>query len=204
MQRSASEWAFQEFLKQNMASDDGKRPKQQEGSSNGEDECDDEIGQKRAAVKDRVALPGTDGDADKVSGALCPLFTGLGEEIGKGGAVPVDPCELKQKLNLACAAVALTRVTGISSTDFVPSTADANQSQKISLGSDARAAVLASQSSGTGSGIIYNGALGSSSSGPIGIPALPPKPKGEVSQARTTTSGSSRDQSDDDDLEVGP
>ncbi|GLJ10594.1 hypothetical protein SUGI_0131300 [Cryptomeria japonica] len=213
MQRSASEWAFQEFLKQHESNDEGKkRPvappaPQEEGdeeASIGGENDDGGKGKKRPAGKDRVALAGTGGDADKVSGALCPLFTGLGEELGKGGARPVDPHELKQKLHLACAAVALTRVTGNSSTDLVPSAVDANQSQNISLGPDARAAVLASQSSGTGSGIIYNGAPGSSASGPIGIPALPPKPKGGVSQARTNTSGSSREQSDDEDLEVGP
>lgn len=213
MQRSASEWAFQEFLKHHESNVGGmKKPapvsgteeeENEEASSGGEND-DGGRGKKRPAGEDCVALAGTGGDADKVSGALCPLFTGLGEDLGKGGAGPVDRHELKQKLNLACAAVALTRATGISSTDLVPSAADANQSQNVSLGPDARAAVLASQCSGTGSGIMYNGAPGSSASGPIGIPALPPKPKGGVSQAKTNTSGSSREQSDDDDLEVGP
>ncbi|KAI5080769.1 hypothetical protein GOP47_0003952 [Adiantum capillus-veneris] len=43
------------------------------------------------------------------------------------------------------------------------------------------------------------------SSGPIGIPALPPKPKGGVAysgMARMNTSGSSREQSDDEDAEL--
>lgn len=41
--------------------------------------------------------------------------------------------------------------------------------------------------------------------GPIGIPALPPKPKGGVAysgMARMNTSGSSREQSDDEDAEL--
>uniref|UniRef100_A0A0C9QWW3 TSA: Wollemia nobilis Ref_Wollemi_Transcript_2503_1784 transcribed RNA sequence n=1 Tax=Wollemia nobilis TaxID=56998 RepID=A0A0C9QWW3_9CONI len=204
MQRSASEWDFQEFLKQNTIHGDGR--KDDKNPSSGGEVGRDET--PKLAVKDHAPLPTADGDADKVSVALSPLFRGLGGELDKGG-LPADPREyqslLTEKLNLACAAVALTRVTtGSGYTDFDPTTVDANHSQKMSLEQDARATKLASQSSSTGLGTIYNGASGSSTSGPIGIPALPPKPMCGIAQARTTTSGSSREQSDDDDQEVGP
>ena len=54
----------------------------------------------------------------------------------------------------------------------------------------------------SGSRPIYNGALGHTVSQPLGIPALPPKPHSGTAQIKTTTSGSSREQTDDDELEA--
>lgn len=189
MSRSASEWAFQKFLNY----DDGSKIPSEDGGDHNP-----------VGVKDPLPHFRT----DNLTAALNPLFSDLGDELRKDEVPPpTDPRDyqtlLKQRLNLACAAVALTRVTGISSPGPGPSTVDANQSQKITLGSEGRAASLVSQSSATDPRAIYIGAVSSTASGPIGIPALPPKPKGENSQMRTT-SGSSREQSDDDDQEVGP
>lgn len=182
MSRSASEWAFQKFL----SFDGSKIP-----SEDGEGE------QKPLGVKD----PLLHGHMDNVPAALSPLFAEVKDEV----LLPTDPRDyeafLKRRLNLACAAVAFTRVTGISSPGPGPSTVDANQSQNT-LGSE-RAASLVSQSSATDARAIYVGAASSTASGPIGIPALPPQPKSGNTQVRTT-SGSSREQSDDDDQEVGP
>lgn len=190
MSRSASEWAFQKFLNY----DDSSTILSEDGEGD----------HKPVGVKDPLPHCRT----DNLSAALSPLFADLGDELRKDEVPPpTDPRDyqtfLKRRLNLACAAVALTRVTGISSPCPGPSTMDANQSQKITLGSEGRAASLVSQSSATDPRAIYVGAVSSTASGPIGIPALPPQPKGGNSQVRTT-SGSSREQSDDDDQEVGP
>lgn len=187
MSRSASEWAFQKFLGY-----DGSEIPSEDGEGD----------QKPFGVKD----PLPHGHMDNVSAALSPLFAEVGNQLRKDEVfLPTDPRDyqalLKRRLNLACAAVAFTRVTGISSPGPGTSTVDANQSENT-LGSE-RAASLVSQSSATDARAIYVGAASSTASGPIGIPALPPQPKSGNTQVRTT-SGSSREQSDDDDQEVGP
>lgn len=188
MSRSASEWAFQKFLNY-----DGSEIPSEDGEGD----------HKTLGLTD----PLPHGRMDNLSAPLSPLFGEVGDELRKGEVPPpTDPRDhqtfLKRRLNLACAAVAFTRVTGISSPGPGPSTVDANQSQNT-LVSEGRAASLVSQSSATDARAIYIGAVSSTGSGPIGIPALPPKPKGGNTQVRTT-SGSSREQSDDDDQEVGP
>ncbi|GLJ11426.1 hypothetical protein SUGI_0167080 [Cryptomeria japonica] len=133
----------------------------------------------------------------------------------EGGAPPVETEKapdhnpqdyetiLKQKLDLACAAVALTRASGTNFQDPTPLTVVSQQSQNVGTELKAVATTSASQTSGTGLQPIYCGAVGSAVAEPIGIPALPPKPqKIGSAQFKATTSGSSREQTDDDDLEA--
>ncbi|CAK9877923.1 unnamed protein product [Sphagnum jensenii] len=153
MNRSASEWAFQEFLKEHMAAAAasvtaapqlgyGRKPVIYEESEDDEKEAEsDEVSGASAAA---------------AAAAVPRVIAALDQETS-------NPQEyehfLKYKLDLACAAVALTRVCGV---DTVQRT----------------------------------------SAGPIGIPALPPKPQcGAVSavpqrKTRPITSGS--EISDDD------
>ncbi|KAI3857755.1 hypothetical protein MKW92_001132 [Papaver armeniacum] len=111
---------------------------------------------------------------------------------------PIDAKEyqeiLKQRLTQACAAVAMSRVSTVKSQD---STTFPNTGVQVS---DA----LPLESQATSKGFEYkfssvqNKAVGR---GPVGIPALPAVQKISGAPVRPTTSGSSREQSDDDDLE---
>ncbi|MCL7050466.1 hypothetical protein MKW94_007765 [Papaver nudicaule] len=111
---------------------------------------------------------------------------------------PIDAKEyqeiLKQRLTQACAAVAMTRVSTVKSQD---STAFPNAGMQVS-----DALPLESQATSKGFGYkfssVQNKAVGG---GPVGIPALPAVQKISGAPVRPTTSGSSREQSDDDDLE---
>lgn len=135
---------------------------------------------------------------------LSPLLKGTGSVIEKGVVTHTNPQEyesfLKQRLDLACAAVALTRASGIDFHGAPPLTFGAQHSQNLGMESQAGSTISVAQSSG--SRPIHNGALGHNVSQPIGIPALPPKPQSGTAQIKTTTSGSSREQTDDDDLEA--
>ncbi|KAI3957552.1 hypothetical protein MKX01_001911 [Papaver californicum] len=101
---------------------------------------------------------------------------------------------LKQRLTQACAAVAMARVSTVKSQD---STTLPNAGVQMS-----DALPLESQATSKGFGYkfssVENKAVGG---GPVGIPALPAVQKISGVPVRPTTSGSSREQSDDDDLE---
>eukprot|EP01018_Ginkgo_biloba_P039543 Gb_21347 [translate_table: standard] len=225
MNRSASEWAFQRFLKETSSNDRHEKQSSSVDAAaaavvvvNDDDVMEVKGGEVRreevagnelsvTPPKDR-ATSGSAGGGGMVneSVALNPLFKGMGDAMEKG-VLHSNPQEyehfLKQRLDLACAAVALTRASaGINCQDSASLTVGAQQSLNIGVGSQAGAAPSVSQSSVTGSRAIYNGALGNTVSGPIGIPALPPKPKCGSDQIKTTTSGSSREQTDDDELEA--
>ncbi|GMH10478.1 hypothetical protein Nepgr_012319 [Nepenthes gracilis] len=95
---------------------------------------------------------------------------------------------LKSRLNLTCAAVALTRAP------YVVAQASAGVTETASQGSvDPQ----------TGSPVTSKGSQYKDAGVPIGIPALPAMQKKYVAQIKTTTSCSSKDpdQSDDDELE---
>ncbi|CAM6022011.1 unnamed protein product [Sphagnum balticum] len=151
MSRSASEWAFQEFLKEHMAAAAasvtaapqlgyGRKPVIYEESEDDEKEA----------------------ESDEVSGASAAAAAAP-HVIAAPDQETSNPQEyehfLKYKLDLACAAVALTRVCGV---DTVQRT----------------------------------------SAGPIGIPALPPKPQcgaaSAVPQRKTRPITSGSEISDDD------
>jgi len=140
MNRSASEWAFQEFLKEHMAATAasvtaapqlgyGRKPVIYEESEDDEKEAEsDEVSGASAAaataaprviaaLDQEVMKPSSSrsimADDVQVTGALNPLFSGLRDEVNCGDQTS-NPQEyehfLKYKLDLACAAVALTRV----------------------------------------------------------------------------------------------
>jgi len=212
MNRSASEWAFQEFLKEHMAATAasvtaapqlgyGRKPVIYEESEDDEKEAEsDEVSGASAAaataaprviaaLDQEVMKPSSSrsimADDVQVTGALNPLFSGLRDEVNCGDQTS-NPQEyehfLKYKLDLACAAVALTRpITG----------------GGLKLRSDAAQQPIPATDASCGVDTVQR-----TSAGPIGIPALPPKPQcGAVSavpqrKTRPITSGS--EISDDD------
>ena len=131
LNRSSSEWSFQEFLKDNLPAGPLKLrpacksrflqdPERQEQGSEPEPFL-------RAA--ELRLYPRSEDPSAAVEGALNPLFSGLRQEklipapdpttiAASGGVVGSYPeeyeCFLKHKLEMACAAVAMTRVPTIS------------------------------------------------------------------------------------------
>jgi hypothetical protein len=138
MNRSASEWAFQEFLKAHEAAGSnvphlGHRSRSiiYEDNEEEKEEVVAAVVADAAAESDEVsditASHVIAGDQDvkptssvseevEVTGALNPLFSGLRGEVN-GRNQMINPQEyehfLKYKLDLACAAVALTRVSAL-------------------------------------------------------------------------------------------
>ncbi|XP_077245430.1 light-inducible protein CPRF2-like isoform X2 [Tasmannia lanceolata] len=109
--------------------------------------------------------------------------------------VPIDSDEyqelLKQRLNLACAAVALTRASNLKPQDSAPvAGGELPASETSQLGSQALG-------SGCGFSKMQDKVVG----GPVGIPALPYILKNSGVQIRPAASGSSREESEDDDPE---
>lgn len=103
---------------------------------------------------------------------------------------------LKTKLNLACAAVALSRGSLVKFEDPTAShdsgSQSSNPSQVVS-----QATLKGSDPSGNDSSKLQN----KEAKVPVGVPSLPAMQKKPAIAIRQTTSGSSRDQSDDEEAE---
>ncbi|KAI3937356.1 hypothetical protein MKW98_001927 [Papaver atlanticum] len=193
MKRSSSEWAFQRFLQEAVTSPTNSLSSSTSNtvvplfppstllpssSSRSPDEEVIEIkdNHNHHHIQNHHPLPSSD-----------PLLKS-----------PIDAKEyqeiLKQRLTQACAAVAMSRVSTVKSQD---STTFPNTGVQVS-----DALPLESQATSKGFGYkfssVQNKAVGG---GPVGIPALPAVQKISGMPVRPTTSGSSREQSDDDDLE---
>lgn len=123
----------------------------------------------------------------QISGALNPLFTGLQNAVPNFGHCRPHEYEifLKRQLDMACAAVALTQIQRRSSAHGIGMAVPNVKPETTET--------------------IQHRDGGSAVSEPIGIPALPPKPNGESAfrgSIRINTSGSSGEQSDDEDEDV--
>uniref|UniRef100_A0A7N0U278 BZIP domain-containing protein n=1 Tax=Kalanchoe fedtschenkoi TaxID=63787 RepID=A0A7N0U278_KALFE len=112
--------------------------------------------------------------------------------------VPIDSDEyqafLKTRLDLACAAVAMTRASTGKPQDSSTST---DSGTKALNASQVRSHVNKKVCVGSGS----DSSKRKNKDGPLGNPTLPAKPSKHVVQVKSTTSGSSRELSDDDELE---
>lgn len=183
MNRSSSEWTFQKFLEE--ASEDPSPP---------------------TAAAAALALstasssppPPPPAAADRDEEVLeTKKFHASDPSFAHG---PADPTEyqtlLKRRLDLACAAVALSRASDAKPQDSAPSVDGAsNSSDALRLASQGPGKV-----SGSGSGLMWT--QDKAISGSSGISSLPPVQKNPSTQAIPATSGSSRDQSDDEELEA--
>lgn len=169
MNRSSSEWAFQRFLQE--------------------------------------AQNKTDANANAANAANVVEIKDVQPPIGINSAaaaglppnnIPVDSDEyqafLKTRLDLACAAVALTRASNMKSQE---SAAIAKGSQMTSTSQ------LGSEAPSKGSGYVLPKGQENDATGTGGIPSLQAMQKKSGVPARSTTSGSSREQSDDDDEAEG-
>ncbi|KAI4338649.1 hypothetical protein MLD38_023681 [Melastoma candidum] len=165
MNRSESEWAFQRFLLEANAAEGDEVEEEEDVVEINDPPC-------------RKDEPGTR-NGDEVGKAGKPE----GDLMGNG-KVPVDAEEyqafLKSKLNLACAAVALSRASFVRQRDS--SSLDCPQSTKSSM---------------TGSQALSKGHRPSRSLDKE-VPTLSAIQKTPAVPVKSGTSGSSRDQSDDD------
>lgn len=127
LNRSSSEWSFQEFLKDNLPAGPLKlRPACKsrflQDPERQEQGCEPEPFLRAAELR---LYPRSEDPSAAVEGALNPLFSGLRDEKlipapdpttiaasgGVAGSYPEEyECFLKHKLEMACAAVAMTRV----------------------------------------------------------------------------------------------
>ncbi|KAJ0526222.1 putative transcription factor bZIP family [Helianthus annuus] len=174
MNRSMSEWQFQCFLQE------ASVPKE---SSSSRPNHVVEIKDQDEQVQDK-------NNQKKEEGATTS-FGGSG--VAGPVNVPDDSEEyqayLKSRLNLACAAVALTRASSVKTQDFATIPDNGSQASNTSqLGYQAP------------SKVDPKGA-GKDGGAPVGIPSLPVIPKKAAIPVKSATSGSSRELSDDDELE---
>ncbi|KAK9146529.1 hypothetical protein Sjap_006432 [Stephania japonica] len=194
MNRSASEWAFQRFLQEAIA------------TSPSSSSIDPRLGS--SSNKAAGSAAESEGDVveikDPARSSPPPTTTkGSGPSGAAEGPrdlrseVPSDSEEyqalLKRRLDLACAAVALARSSAVKSPN---SASSVDKTSNL-----ANATQLGSQASAKGSGSALPTEQDKVINGPIGLPALPAVQNVASAQTRPTTSVSSREQSDDEDGE---
>ncbi|KAG2328994.1 hypothetical protein Bca4012_021385 [Brassica carinata] len=186
MTRSQSEWAFQRLLREMSGSDESPTtinvrsppPAQSEQSLSTVDETADVVEiQKPPPPPPRNSA---DDDDDRGNRSRARSSDPLDSDV------VVDPNQyhaiLKSKLEIACAAVA-RRVGTVK-----PEDSSGNQKPSLPLGSQAQGSVVVAQTSPGASSVRS-------------VPSASVKKKPDVVPARQTTSISSRDDSDDDDLD---
>lgn len=175
MNRSSSEWAFQRFLQEATAADTTT------SSSSSQQIKDQTLNQNLIADQPKLPMSNT---------------ASFGSEPPPN--IPIDSDEyqafLKKRLDLACAAFALTRANCVKPHDSV-----SLPSEKGSL--SATASQSGSQVLPKGFGQELAKVQDKDVDEPVGIPPLPAVQKKPGIQVRSTTSGSSGDQSDDDEAE---
>ncbi|KAM5561586.1 light-inducible protein CPRF2 [Rosa sericea] len=177
MNRSASEWAFQRFLQQEASVSPSSSSKAQ-----------NDVEETKVNATS-MALPNGPN----------PTNTNSSAASIKAPNVPVDSEEyqafLKTKLDLACAAVALSRVKGplVKAQDSA-SLADSGQQASDAL-------QLGSQTPFQGAGNDLCRSYDKNANAQLGIPSLPTIQSRSGASLRQATSGSSRELSDDEEVE---
>ncbi|KAI3761834.1 hypothetical protein L1987_52256 [Smallanthus sonchifolius] len=175
MNRSISEWQFQRFLQ------DASAPP--ESSSSRPNDV--------AEITDQDEIEYKNQSAATTTSYVAPVIAGPPN-------VPVDSDEyqtyLKSRLNLACAAAAaLTRASSVKTQDFAAVRDNGSQASYT--------AQLGYQAPSKAPGLDPKEA-GKDGGGPVGIPSLPVIQKNAAIPVKSATSGSSRELSDDDELDA--
>nr|XP_011457963.1 PREDICTED: light-inducible protein CPRF2 isoform X2 [Fragaria vesca subsp. vesca] len=171
MNRSASEWAFEQFLEEVVSPPPPPPPPPPAASAHSSTSKREEVDEEVVEIKkpDRLQQqhlncpPPPPSDPPSTAQINSDQYREL----------------LKSKLNLACAAVALTRP--VDSDNVAQTQSVAPQPSQLTTGLHKKGAGLPQSEADTS---------------PLGIPALP-----AIQKKAQTTSGSSKDDSDDDDLE---
>ncbi|KAF7817835.1 Light-inducible protein CPRF2 [Senna tora] len=181
MNRSASEWAFQRFLQE--ASSDTSHP----SPSSDLDKNDDLILEIKQPPNPKPKPEQTPPTVHNKNG---PPPSNISVDSEQYQAI------LKSKLDLACAAVALSRGSLVKSQDPASFPDGVSQAHNPSKGGFP-ATLEGSGPSGNDPSNIHDKVA----KGPVGIPSLPANQKKPVVTTRPTTSGSSRELSDDEEAE---
>ncbi|XP_042989794.1 light-inducible protein CPRF2-like isoform X1 [Carya illinoinensis] len=200
MNRSESEWAFQRFL-QLEASSNAETQTETESAVHPNKEVVVEIGDDEDNTKNANNISNHNNIIRNKSATSTASTSSFGESCtapfnAPPPNIPIDSDEyqdfLKSKLNLACAAVALTRGPLVKPQDSAALSDNGLQASNTSQ--------LGSQAPSKGAGCDSSWSREKDSNGSLGIPSLPVQKKSGV-PARPTTSGSSREQSDDEEVE---
>ncbi|XP_027160960.1 light-inducible protein CPRF2 isoform X1 [Coffea eugenioides] len=204
--RSSSEWAFQRFLQEASATNHSPSPPQpqpQPASSNPRPQSD--VVEINDNISNRDSNAATSDNKNKIlNNSSDNLEVKVASTTSFEGPVPpnipVDSEEyqafLKSKLDLACAAVALSRANYMK-----PRESAAMLPDSASQGSSTSTTPVASQVVSKGVGPDPVKGQDKDVGGPLGIPSLPALQKKSGIQMRSTTSGSSREESDEDEGE---
>ncbi|CAN4111292.1 unnamed protein product [Withania somnifera] len=192
MNRSSSEWAFHRFLQEatnagGTTTSSTLQPPTMASSSSSSYEND------VVEIKDEnLSTPNPD-SSTALNAKPATSFVSVPSQN-----IPVDSEEyqafLKSRLDLACAAVALSRAKNLK--PQVSSSAAPDKGSET-----ARVSQSVSHISTKGSGQEGAKIQDKDSDGQVGIPSLPAVPKKPGVQVKSTTSGSSGDQSDDGEAE---
>lgn len=195
MNRSMSEWQFQRFLQEASAPPESSSSRPNDVV---EIKDQDELRDKNQSISTTTATL-KNNESARTSGSAtaggAAATTSFGASIAGGPPnVPIDSEEyqayLKSRLNLACAAVALTRASSAKAQDFAGLTDNGSQASNTSqLGYQVPSKGFEPKGPNKEGG------------GPIGIPSLPIIQKKAAIPVKSATSGSSRDLSDDDELD---
>ncbi|XP_041018491.1 light-inducible protein CPRF2-like [Juglans microcarpa x Juglans regia] len=204
MNRSESEWAFQRFLQLEAASNAETQTETKTETSSAVQPNKDvvvEIGDDEGNTKNANNISNQNNIIRNKSPTSTASTSSFGESCtapfnAPPPNIPIDSDEyqdfLKSKLNLACAAVALTRGPLVKPQDSAALSDNGLQASNTSQ--------LVSQAPSKGAGCDSSWSREKDSNGSLGIPSLPVQKKSGV-PARPTTSGSSREQSDDEEVE---
>ncbi|KAL8528052.1 hypothetical protein ACS0TY_005751 [Phlomoides rotata] len=187
MNRSSSEWAFQRFLQEAAAPDRNHPATPQPSSSSTNPTQNDDV----VEIKGNRRHSGASVNGNHQQPKMAAASSAAGAPPSN---ISVDSDEyqayLKNQLELACAAVALTRAALVSKATAPDNGSQASNSSQ--LGSHA-----AHHGSGRDSSKLQN----KDASGPVGVPPLPFIAKKIGAPVKSTTSGSSGEQSYDDEAE---
>ncbi|XP_011038579.1 PREDICTED: light-inducible protein CPRF2-like isoform X2 [Populus euphratica] len=185
MNRSESEWAFERFLQEASAAT-----------------LDDNASSNSSADKTDVVQIKDHGNSNNNATSKCSFSNGTcataASSFGAPAIIPVESDDyhtfLKSKLNLACAAVALTRASFVKPLDSPATAESGSQASNTShLGSHA-------PSKGAGYDLLRS--QDKDANEPLGTPSLPSMQRKSAVTVKPTTSVSSRELSEDDENEA--